>query len=164
MRRDWQTHCVVITVWWTFIVFRLVETETCCALACCTNANLFHVDIISHCLLSNHNTCLTFLYNENVLPRVYFILAARILKNGKKEKNIETTMSVFIGLYNQNVWRSTLRTLELFNSYILKWCQRHMWNQWKKQISINNSGDHMFNSSKGINYNFVYWDNSSPRR
>lgn len=80
MRSDWQTHCLVITVWWTFIVFRLVETETCCALACCTNANLFHVDIISHCLLSNHNTCLTFLYNESVLPRVYFILAARIYK------------------------------------------------------------------------------------
>lgn len=73
MRSDWQTHCLVITVWWTFIVFRLVETETCCALACSTNANLFHVDIISHCLHSNHNTCLTFLHNENVLLRVYFI-------------------------------------------------------------------------------------------
>lgn len=60
MRSDWQTHCWVITVWWTFIVFRLVETETCCALACCTNANLFHVDIISYCSLSNHSTSLTF--------------------------------------------------------------------------------------------------------
>lgn len=60
MRSEWQSHCLVITVWWTSIVFRLVETEACWASARSTNANLFHVDIISHCLLSNHNTCLTF--------------------------------------------------------------------------------------------------------
>lgn len=113
MRSDWQTHCLVITVWWTFIVFRLVETETCCALACCTNANLFHVDIISHCLLSNHNTCLTFLYNENVLPRVYFILAAMIFKKGEKVKKTEWTYYYYVG-------HSTLRTLKLFNTYISK--------------------------------------------
>lgn len=62
MRSDWQSHCLVITVWWTSIVFRLVETEACWASACSTNANLFHVDIISHCLLSNHNTCLIFFF------------------------------------------------------------------------------------------------------
>lgn len=76
MRCDWQSHCLVITVWWTSIVFRLVETEACWASARSTNANLFHVDIISHCLLSNHNTCLTFffffLHNENVLPGSLF--------------------------------------------------------------------------------------------
>lgn len=80
MRSDWQSHCLVITVWWTSIVFRLVETEACWASACSTNANLFHVDIISHCLLSNHNTCLIFFFFPTMKMfclGVYFILAQR---------------------------------------------------------------------------------------
>lgn len=77
MRSDWQTHCLVITVWWTLIVFRLVETETCCALACSTNANLFHVDIISHCLLSNHNTCLTFFVQWKCFAHSLFYLCTK---------------------------------------------------------------------------------------
>lgn len=87
MRSDWQSHCLVITVWWTSIVFRLVETEACWASARSTNANLFHVDIISHCLLSNHNTCLTFFpffcTMEMFCLGVYFILAHRRAENSE---------------------------------------------------------------------------------
>lgn len=115
MRSDWQTHCRVITVWWTFIVFRLVETETCCALACCTNANLFHVDIISHCLLSNHNTCLTFLYNENVLPGVYYILARRKQKKGDKKGEETEVKSLIIIII---IIPHDAKILKLFDIYV----------------------------------------------
>lgn len=105
MRSDWQSHCLVITVWWTSIVFRLVETEACWASARSTNANLFHEDIISHCLLSNHNTCLTFFFFFCTMKMfclgVYFILAHR-----RAEKS-EGTWA------RSSVWCSTLRFIHL---------------------------------------------------
>lgn len=117
MRSDWQSNCLVITVWWTSIVFRLVETEACWASACSTNANLFHVDIISHCLLSNHNTCLTFFFFFCTMKMfclgVYFILAQR--QAGRSEGTWARS----------SAWCSSLRFIHLtwFLSDVVK-CQK----------------------------------------
>lgn len=117
MRSDWQSHCLVITVWWTSIVFRLVETEACWASARSTNANLFHVDIISHCLLSNHNTSDFFFFFFCTMKMfclgVYFILAQR--QAGRSEGTWARS----------SAWCSTLRFIHLtwFLSDVVK-CQK----------------------------------------
>lgn len=106
MRSDWQSHCLVITVWWTSIVFRLVETEACWASARSTNANLFHVDIISHCLLSNHNTCLTFfpffLHNGNVLPGSLFYFGSQAGGNQRGDSGEIICVMLDVEVYSSN--------------------------------------------------------------
>lgn len=116
MRSDWQSHCLVITVWWTSIVFRLVETEACWASARSTNANLFHVDIISHCLLSNHNTCLTFfplfffLHNGNVLPGSLFYFGSQAGGERRGDSGEIIRVMLDVEVYSSNT--------------VLEWCGR----------------------------------------
>lgn len=140
MRREWQTHCRVITVWWTFIVFRLVETETCCALACCTNANLSHVDIISRCLLSNHNKCLThFCTTKMFCPELIFILFWQTGCNEGDNRGDDWEDKGHIVL----CVTLTIIYVEVIQLLFFYWCQHRMWNQQKRQTSWSC----MFNSS-----------------